>query len=87
MEREDGKMTLEELREKLKELGVLKDGETNAEVNIPRDIHANELDYVKRVSAMMTEVESLLEHQVKQDQALVQDLHVKIKKMQHGGGL
>ena len=87
MEREDGKMTLEELRAKLKELGVLKDGETNAEVNIPRDIHANELDYVKRVSAMMTEVESLLEHQVKQDQALVQDLHVKIKKMQHGGGL
>tara|TARA_B100001057_G_scaffold487033_1_gene569121 strand:- start:530 stop:793 length:264 start_codon:yes stop_codon:yes gene_type:complete len=87
MKREDGRMTLEELREKLKELGVLKDGETNAEVNIPRDIHANELDYVKRVSAMMTEVESLLEHQVKQDQALVQDLHVKIKKMQHGGGL
>ena len=87
MKREDGRMTLEELREKLKELGVLKDGETNAEVNIPRDIRANELDYVKRVSAMMTEVESLLEHQVKQDQALVQDLHVKIKKMQHGGGL
>ena len=87
MEREDGRMTVEELREKLKELGVLKDGETNAEVNIPRDIHANELDYVKRVSAMMTEVESLLEHQVKQDQALVQDLHVKIKKIQHGGGL
>ena len=87
MQREDGKMSLEELREQLKKLGVLKDGETNAEVNIPLDISANELDYVKRVTAMMHEVESLLQHQVEQDQALVQDLHVKIKKIQHGGGL
>ena len=56
-------------------------------MNIPRDISASELGYVKKVSAMMREVESLLQHQVEQDQALVQDLHVKIKKMQHGGGL
>ncbi len=84
---EDGKMTLEELREKLIELGVLKEGETNAEVDIPRDIAASELEYVKKVSALMVQVEGLLAHQIEQDKALVQDLHLKIKKIKHGGGL
>ena len=84
---EDGKMTLEELRARLVEMGVLKEGETNAEVDIPRDIRGDELGYVKKVSEMMVQVESLLEHQIEQDKALVQDLHLKIKKIKHGGGL
>ena len=84
---EDGKMSLDELRKKLAELGVLKEGEASAKVDIPRDITADELEYVQRVKAMMTEVESLLEYQIEQDKALVQDLHVKIKKLKHGGGL
>tara|TARA_Y100000593_G_scaffold68383_1_gene125666 strand:+ start:343 stop:603 length:261 start_codon:yes stop_codon:yes gene_type:complete len=84
---EDGKMTLEELREELIKLGVLKEGETNAQVDIPRDIRAEELGYIKKSKDLMVQVESLLKHQVEQDKALVQDLHLKIKKLKHGGGL
>ena len=80
-------MSLEELRERLVQLGILKEGETNAEVDLPRDISASELDYVKKVSALMRQVESLLVVQVEKDKALVQDLHLKVKKSKHGGGL
>lgn len=80
-------MSLEELRERLVQLGILKEGETNAEVDLPRDISASELDYVKKVSALMRQVESLLVVQVEKDKALVQDLHLKVNKIKHGGGL
>ena len=44
---EDGKMSLDELRKKLAELGVLKEGEASAKVDIPRDITADELDRLR----------------------------------------
>ena len=83
----DEKMILDELRKKLIEMGVLKEGEDNARVEIPRDIRAEELGYIKQVKELMVQVESLLEHQIEQDKALVQDLHVKVNKLKHGGGL
>ena len=81
------RMSHEELLEKLREMGVFKKGQKSGEVNIPRDIRGDEIEYVRKGKQMIQQVESLLEMQIEADQQLVQDLHLKIKKIKHGGGL
>jgi len=79
--------TVEELRAKLTELKILKEGMTSGKVELPRDISADELEYMQKGAAMMSEVQKLLEGQVAKDRALIQDLHLKVKKIKHGGGI
>jgi len=79
--------TVEVLRAKLVELKVLREGMTSGKLDITRDIGADELEYMKDGAQMMTEVQKLLEMQLQKDRALVQDLHMKIKKIKHGGGI
>lgn len=79
--------TVEELRAKLVELKVLREGMSSGKLEIPRDIGADELEYMKNGAQMMTEVQKLLEVQLQKDKSLVQDLHMKIKKIKHGGGI
>ena len=80
-------MSHEELLEKLREMGVFKKGQKSGEVNIPRDIRGDEIEYIQKGKQMIQQVGSLLEMQIEADQQLVQDLHLKIKKIKHGGGL
>ena len=80
-------MTHQELLEKLQEMGVFKKGQTSGQVNIPRDIRADEIEYVQKGKELMEQVEGLLQVQIEADKQLVQDLHLKIKKLKHGGGV
>lgn len=80
-------MTHEELLEKLQEMGVFKKGQTSGKVNIPRDIQGDEIDYIRKGKELISQVEGLLKVQIESDKQLVQDLHLKIKKIQHGGGV
>lgn len=80
-------MTHEELLEKLQEMGVFKKGQTSGKINIPRDIKGEEIEYVRKGKELISQVEGLLKVQIESDKQLVQDLHLKIKKIQHGGGV
>lgn len=80
-------MSHAELLKKLQELGVFKKGQTSSEVNIPRDIQADEIGYIRKGKELLQQVEGLLEVQIAADQQLIQDLHLKIKKLKHGGGV
>ena len=80
-------MSHEELLEKLRELGIFKKGEKSAKVKLARDVTAEEFEYVQKTKQLMTQMEGLLQAQVESDKKLVQDLHLKIKKLQHGSGV
>tara|TARA_X000000950_G_C13913238_1_gene659824 strand:+ start:2658 stop:2909 length:252 start_codon:yes stop_codon:yes gene_type:complete len=80
-------MSHEELLEKLRELGIFKKGQNSAKVKLPRDVKAEEFEYIQKTKQLMTQMEGLLHAQVEADKKLVQDLHMKIKKLQHGNGV
>lgn len=84
---EEKPMSHEELMQKLQEMGVFKAGQTSGKVDIPRDIKGEDIEYLRKGKALMEQVEGLLKVQIEADKQLVQDLHLKIKKIQHGGGV
>ena len=84
---EEKPMSHEELMQKLQEMGVFKAGQTSGKVDIPHDIKGEDIEYLRKGKALMEQVEGLLKVQIEADKQLVQDLHLKIKKIQHGGGV
>ena len=74
-------MTPEELRAKLKSMGI--DENTWAKT---QEIDPRELPTVKKQVELLYVLKGLIEKQVEKDIHAVDDLKLKIKKLKHGGG-
>lgn len=77
----NGNMTLEEMRAKLDELGIPRDGWSPAGgKRVKSPILEKQKDNLRRLLG-------LLEEQVEQDKQKVADLHVTLQRLKHGGGV
>jgi len=73
-------MTPEEIKQKLKGLGIPVDewGETKeGEVKSP---------LIEKQKLALGKIQTLLEHQVQQDQVRLAELHAALQRVKHGGG-
>ena len=57
-------MSHEELLEKLGELGVFKKDAKSGSVQLPRDVQAEEFEYVRKTKQLMQQMEGLLQVQI-----------------------
>jgi hypothetical protein len=76
-------MNPDEIRQRLKEMGLPVDGEWGTTQAL-KDV---ESPLVKRQKEALRRMESLLESQLKQEQANMADLHIALQKIKHGGGV
>ena len=76
-------MTPEELKERLKSLGIDVDQKVWKKTN---PVDPKTLPAIKRQIELLTNFKSLVEQQIEKDIATVDDLKLKVKKLKHGGG-
>ena len=74
-------MTPEEIRQKLKEAGIDIGGEwrDEPEKNAKSPV-------IERQKKLLSQVQGLLEQQVREDQEKVAQLHLALQRIKHGGG-
>jgi len=72
---------VEEIKRKLRELGVPVDGWGKTE---EREVASPFLD---RQTSLLTKAKDMLEGQLAEDQRTVAELHEKVARLKHGGGL
>lgn len=74
-------MTLEEMREKLKEAGINLEGEWQEE---PEKNAKSPI--IERQKKLLSKIEVLLDQQIREDQQKVAQLHLALQRIKHGGG-
>ena len=74
-------MNADELRARLKSLGIPVGGWTTTE-----EQHNVVPPTIQRQKKALREMEGVLQHQMEEDQMRVADLHATLQRLKHGGG-
>lgn len=77
---DDQDITLDQMRARLKELGIPVDGWTQTKDG-PMDS-----PLINRQREALVQIRDVLQQQVESDKALLAELHEKKNRLQHGGG-
>tara|TARA_B100000963_G_scaffold294845_1_gene265602 strand:+ start:148 stop:390 length:243 start_codon:yes stop_codon:yes gene_type:complete len=79
-------MTPDEMKKKLKEMGLDFEGQAGQWRQKKEGIHVGKFETVQNLVQVAEQMKLLLEKQVAQDQATLEALHERLKRVQHGGG-
>jgi hypothetical protein len=82
MEDIDDILDIDDIKRKLREMGVPFNGEWGA----TKELHNIESPVVKKQKKALLRMEALLQSQVDQDQKRVAELHVQLQRLKNGGG-